>query len=216
MARRMGAMPVHRISTAHLQAAYPFICERGLGAGGVLVGREVLGGAFCYDPFVLYEQGVLTNPNMLVAGQVGRGKSAFVKSYLWRQRLFGRRAWVVDPKGEYGALAAACGVTPLRLGVDRAVRLNPLDASPAEEADPDGLRRRRLALLASLIASALRRPLSPAEQTALELALRAADVNGRVPVLDDVVAGLLQPHAEAAPGCDHPAPSRRRRTRRRA
>ena len=52
---------------------------------------------------------------MVVVGQIGRGKSAFVKTYLWRQAVFGRRAWVVDPKGEYGALARAWGVTPVAL-----------------------------------------------------------------------------------------------------
>ena len=76
----------------------------------MLIGRDLLGGSFVYDPFVLYRDGVVTNPNMVVFGQIGRGKSAFVKSYLWRQAVFGRRAWVVDPKGEYGPLARAWGV----------------------------------------------------------------------------------------------------------
>ena len=35
--------------------------------------------------------GVVTNPNMVVFGQIGRGKSSFVKSYLWRQAVFGRQ-----------------------------------------------------------------------------------------------------------------------------
>ena len=79
----------------------------------MLIGHDLLGGSFVYDPFELYAQGVVTNPNMIVFGQIGRGKSAFVKTYLWRQAVFGRRAWVVDPKGEYGALAAAWGVRPV-------------------------------------------------------------------------------------------------------
>jgi ABC-type lipoprotein release transport system permease subunit len=33
---------------------------------------------------------------------------------------------VLDPKGEYGALAAASGATPLRLGPGLGLRLNPL------------------------------------------------------------------------------------------
>ena len=117
----------HRVSTAHLQAAYPFMSEGGLGGRGVYIGRELLGGAFCYDPWELYGQGTLTNPNMLVAGQVGRGKSSFIKTYLWRQQVFGRHAWIIDPKGEYGPLAEACGVEPVRLGPGLPVRLNPLD-----------------------------------------------------------------------------------------
>ena len=101
--------------------------EAGLGHEGVLIGRDVLGGSFVYDPFALYRNGVVTNPNMVVIGQIGRGKSSFVKSYLWRQAVFGRHAWVVDPKGEYGPLAEACGVVPVALRPGGSVRLNPLD-----------------------------------------------------------------------------------------
>ena len=41
--------PAHRVTTAHLQAAYPFISEGGLGSDGVYIGRDVFGGSFCYD-----------------------------------------------------------------------------------------------------------------------------------------------------------------------
>ncbi len=120
-------VPAHVATTRHLCAAYPLVCEAGLGHEGVLIGRDVLGGSFVYDPFILYRRGVITNPNMLVIGQIGRGKSSFVKTYLWRQAVFGRRAWVVDPKGEYGPLARAWGVEPVALRPGGSVRLNPLD-----------------------------------------------------------------------------------------
>jgi len=192
-----GAAGSHRVSTAHLQAAYPFVTEGGLGGRGVYIGREVLGGAFCFDPWVLYEQGTLTSPNMLVAGQVGRGKSSFVKTYLWRQQVFGRRAWIVDPKGEYGPLAAACGVDPVRLGPGLGVRLNPLDAS--EDAIPEEVARQRLRLLTSLAAASLGRSLQPDEQTACQLALETAgSVHGADLVLPHVVEALLRPEADAA------------------
>ena len=190
----------HRVSTAHLQAAYPFVSEGGLGGQGVYIGREALGGAFCYDPFTLYAKGVLTNPNMLVAGQVGRGKSSFVKTYLWRQQVFGRRAWIVDPKGEYGPLAAAGGVTPIRLGPGQSVRLNPLDTGAGgRDLDAEESARRRVTLLASLAASSLGRPLGPEEQSSLDLAVRAATraTQGQ-PTLPDVVQALLFPDADAA------------------
>ena len=71
---------------------------------------------------------VLTSPNMVVLGEIGRGKSSFVKAFVRRQRVFGRQAWVVDPKGEYGPLACACGAVPLRIGPGSGLRLNPLEA----------------------------------------------------------------------------------------
>src|SRR5580698_2857452 len=169
--------PAHQTTTRNLGAAYPFATEPGLGAGGVLVGRDLVGGGFSYDPFRLYHAGLLTNPNMVVLGQIGRGKSAFVKSYLWRQAAFGRRAWIVDPKGEYGALARAWGVTPLALRPGGSLRLNPLDAPAAEDA-PE---RRRAELLCSLASASLGRVLAPSERTAVELAVdrSSSSVGGR-------------------------------------
>ena len=106
---RMPRVPAHQVTTRNLGAAYPFIAEAGLGRRGVVIGDDLLGGSFVFDPFELYAAGVVSNPNMVVFGQIGRGKSAFVKSFLWRQAVFGRRAWVVDPKGEYGDLARCLG-----------------------------------------------------------------------------------------------------------
>ncbi len=191
------AVAAHQTTTRHLGAAYPFAAEDGLGDEGVFVGRDLFGGAFVYDPFVLYRSGVLSNPNMVVFGQIGRGKSAFVKTYLWRQSVFGRRAWIVDPKGEYGALARAWGIEPLALRPGGALRLNPLDA-PSAEGDPAEVSRRQAELLASVTASTLERPLTPVERTALDLAV--ADASGRAsdPTLPLVVDALLAPSPDAA------------------
>src|SRR5205085_5023588 len=87
----------HRCSTAHLRAAYPFMSAGGMGGEGVYIGADRLGGSFSYDPWALYPDrrrgyaGVITGPNMLVAGQVGRRKSSLVKTYCWRQHVFGRK-----------------------------------------------------------------------------------------------------------------------------
>ena len=75
----------------------------------MVIGDDLLGGSFVFDPFELYAQGLLSNPNMVVFGQIGRGKSAFVKTFLWRQAVFGRRAWVVDPKGVHPCIPPAYG-----------------------------------------------------------------------------------------------------------
>ena len=117
--------PAHRVTTAHLQAAYPFISEGGLGSEGVYIGRDVFGGSFCYDAWSLYGREI-TGPNMLVIGQIGYAKSSLVKTFIWRQMLFGRTAWIIDPKGEYDALAAKCGWSRSGSPVGDP-RLNPLD-----------------------------------------------------------------------------------------
>jgi hypothetical protein len=203
----------HVATTRHLCAAYPLVTEAGLGSDGVLIGRDLLGGSFVYDPFDLYRQGVVTNPNMVVVGQIGRGKSAFLKSYLWRQAVFGRHAWVVDPKGEYGPLAAAWDVVPVALRPGGVVRLNPLDTdwsvkshdAAADDgvedsvASPDG--RRRVALTASLSEACLGRELRPRERAAIDAAVcaatRQAGAGGAAPTLPQVVDALLDPDAGA-------------------
>lgn len=68
-----------RATTDVLAGAYPFLAEAGLGNEGVLVGHDAWSGAaFCFDPWVLYQRGLLTNPNVLLAGVVGRGKALAV------------------------------------------------------------------------------------------------------------------------------------------
>lgn len=188
----MSPPPAHRATTAHLQAVYPFVSAGGLGHQGPLLGRDLLGGSFCFDPWALYERGVITNPNLLIVGQIGRGKSTFVKTFVWRQIAFGRRAWIVDPKGEYGPLAEACGAVLLRLEPGGRLRLNPLDLPGAGD---DG---RRGELVAALIESSWQRTLAPSERTAVDLAVRSSCNGGVSPTLPDVVAALFDPDPHSA------------------
>ncbi len=219
MTARNPRVPAHVATTRHLCAAYPLVSEAGLGHEGVLIGRDVLGGSFVYDPFALYRQGVVTNPNMVVFGQIGRGKSSFVKSYLWRQAVFGRQAWVVDPKGEYGPLAEAWGVTPLALRPGGDIRLNPLDTEAGGvpvsgdgagddpvsggDAGGDGAGRRRVSLTSSLAVACLGRDLLPRERAAVDAAVNSATERAgmhgmEAPTLPQVVEGLLDPSSGAA------------------
>jgi hypothetical protein len=199
---RMPRVPAHQVTTRNLGAAYPFIAEVGLGQRGVVIGDDLLGGSFVFDPFELYAQGVVSNPNMVVFGQIGRGKSAFVKTFLWRQAVFGRRAWVVDPKGEYGDLAAAWGVRPVALRPGGSIRLNPLDAGPEHAGEvvdgPGSTGRRQMELLASLACACLGRNLLPRERAALGLALSETALRTDVPTVPSVVDALLTPTAAAA------------------
>jgi len=195
-------VPAHQVTTRNLGAAYPFIAEAGLGSRGVVIGDDLLGGSFVFDPFELYAQGFVSNPNMVVFGQIGRGKSAFVKTFLWRQAVFGRRAWVVDPKGEYGDLADAWGVRPVALRPGGAIRLNPLDPGPEYAGglmDGEGsTARRQTELLVSLAGACLRRDLMPRERAALGAALQVATERAAVPIVPTVVEALLDPAVEAA------------------
>jgi hypothetical protein len=203
--RRLRLQP-HRATSEVLSAAYPFLAEAGLGSDGVLIGHDSWSGAgFVYDPWVLYNAGVLTNPNGLLAGVIGRGKSTLAKSLATRGIAFGRRVYVPgDPKGEWSAVARAVGGQAIELGGTLATRLNPLDEGPRTPGAGDAQWRietakRRRALLGSLTEAALDRPLIPVEHTAIDAALAATVRAATTPTLPMVVQYLLDP-AGATPG----------------
>ena len=183
--------PSHRCTTRHAQANYPFIAAGGLGGRGVFIGRDSSGGAFCFDPWVLYGNGSLDDPNAIVLGKLGQGKSALVKTLLWRMLLFGRRAFVLDVKREYGPLCDAAGVRPISLAPGGGVRLNPLASRPEEHA--------QLELLRAVAVTALAGPLSQIEAAALREALHTVRRRGRgEPTLPEIAAVLFSPTADMA------------------
>src|SRR5947209_11555807 len=183
--------PGHRCTTRHAQAIYPFLTAGGLGGRGVFVGRDASGGAFCYDPWVLYGEGRLDDPNVIVLGKLGQGKSSLVKTLLWRMLLFGRRAFVLDVKREYGPLCEAVGVKPISLVPGGGVRLNPLASRPEEHA--------QLELLRAITVTALGAPLTQAEAAALREALRTVRARGGAePTLPEIAAVLFAPVSEMA------------------
>jgi type IV secretory pathway VirB4 component len=191
MSLRASERPGHRCTTRHAQAIYPFVTPGGLSGRGVFVGRDSSGGAFCFDPWLLYGEGVLDDPNVIVLGKLGQGKSALVKTLLWRMLLFGRRAFVLDVKREYGPLCAAVGVRPISLVPGGGVRLNPLASRPEEHA--------QLGLLRAVTVTALGGPLSQLEAGALREALRTVRARGAAePTLPEIAAVLFAPSAEMA------------------
>jgi len=208
--RRTLRVPLHRSTTAHLCSLYPFQAERGLGTRGVYLGTNLLtgGGGFAFDAFEAYRAGLVTNPNLLVAGEPGTGKSTFVKTYLARTRSVygaprdarsGRRApgrWlaVADPKGEYLALAARLDLPVVRLYPGGVTRLNPLDAGTvASQEDRDERLRRRTDLVAALLGQVLRRELSPLEDAVLGWAVQSLETAGGAPTLLDLGRLLAHP-----------------------
>jgi hypothetical protein len=184
-------LPAVTVTTRHSPAAYLWQHSQTLPANGVLIGiNELAGGeALRYDPWACYAAGVVTSPNMMVAGQLGRGKSALVKTYLHRQLRAGRQAYILDPKGEYGPLAAATGLTVIRLQPGGQTRLNPLDPAPGA-ISREGAVTSRAGVVIALAGGGLGRELTGEERVGLTAAIRGIPDAG---VLADVVDALLRP-----------------------
>lgn len=202
-AYRKLRLPAHQDTSATLAGAYPFLAEGGLGPDGVFVGQDLYsGGSFVYDPWVLYTRGVITAPNVVLAGIVGSGKSSLAKSLYTRSIGFGRRVYVPgDPKGEHTPVARAVGGHAIVLGHGMPHRLNPLDEGhrPSNVTDTDWetmLAARRRDLIGALAETVLERPLTPLEHTAMDTALRSAVAASDVPVLPHVVDRILTPDPE--------------------
>ncbi|MEU4193604.1 ATP-binding protein [Kribbella sp. NPDC026611] len=147
---------------------------------------------------MLYQSRVITNPNLLLAGVIGSGKSSTAKALITRSIALGHKAYVpCDPKGEWTSVAESVGGSVIKLGPGLSTRLNPLDAGsrPQGVADDDWgriVRSRRRALLGTLAESTLGRALTAVEHTALDLAIdRASRIP--VPTIPDVVEALFSP-----------------------
>lgn len=207
---------VYRAATAQLAGLYPFLYGAGIPAVGPHIGTNLLtGAAFSCHPIAWLRQGLITNPNILITGIPGAGKSAHIKGLSLRLMSYGVKTLVLgDLKNEYEELAHALGVEPVQLGPGLPARLNPLDAGPLGEdlpADPAELderlaeiHRRRLTLLGALLATKLGRPLTPTEEAAISLAIH--EVTGQAdgathlvdPTLPQVWAALRDPTGQMA------------------
>lgn len=130
--------------------------DAGTGLAGESLGEAQHGSSFTLDVFDAYGAGLVSNPNVIVAGSIGAGKSTIVKMQIDRALRRGRRAVVIDPKGEYRELALRYGTAPVALGRDG--WCSPFAEDERESRD----------LLRALFASAQGTPLSSDQHFALD------------------------------------------------
>jgi hypothetical protein len=195
-------LPVHAVTTRHSQSVYPLQVSSGLPSSGCLIGRNALTGApFVFDPWLLYQQGFITDYCMLVIGRKGLGKSALTKSYIARQvAVFGHEAYILDPKGEYADLARHLpGMWHLKLVPGGSTCLNPLDP-PAGSPTRTDVRQSRIKILEALASSGLKRDVNAREANAVAAAITAAEADSDVLLLPSIVELLRHPTAKMAYG----------------
>jgi type IV secretory pathway VirB4 component len=197
---RLARLPLHRGTTAQVSSVYPWQVDDGLGAHGVFLGTTwpARSGWF-YDPFTLYRDGVLDNPNVMIYGEPGSGKSACIKTLLARhvgllgREGVGRQAWIIDPKEEYRPLAEALSMSVVRLRPGGDVRLNPLARVDGSDETPEQTLSRRTRLMTALLSSLHEHPLNREEDAIVGWAMEELTLADRT---DDVtlpdVARLLE------------------------
>lgn len=157
----------HSETTRTLGTVFPLIGSTAPPCREVPIGVSNSGGVFCFDPFELYAGGHLTSPNLFVLGQVGKGKSAFVKCFLNRSAALGRWIFVLDPKGEYGELCRATGAAFVSLRPYGGWKIDPFEPGvPGARLSP----REAKEGVSRLLSALLGRPLTPIERLVLETA----------------------------------------------
>jgi len=141
---RLG--PARTLATEALAACLPIASpdltrlDDGDGVSGVLWGLNTATG----NP-VFWDRWAQQNHNSVVLGASGSGKSFLAKTDLLRELYQGTTVSVIDPEGEYAALAGAVGGTVVALGAPGA-RINPLELPDPTGSAPDTLARRALDL----------------------------------------------------------------------
>ena len=202
--RRRLSVPRHRSTTTNVCAIYPGVVQAPLSPVGPLLGVDLTAGdgPLCWDPFEVYSDGLVTNPNVFVMGEPGFSKSSLIKCWAtWQHCLYGSQRWltITDPKGEYRALAERIGMTVVRLAPGGVTRLNPLDTAHTvcgDEAERE--MAVQATMLYALAATLLARSLQPLERKVLRsiVAILVDRRHRSAPTLLDVVDLLAAPTDE--------------------
>ncbi len=171
----------HWATSADLRSLRLPAHDAGTGLSGRALGTSLQGFDFVFDPFDAYQASLISNPNMIVAGSIGAGKSTLVKMLLDRALQRGRRVVVIDPKGEYGALGASYGANSVALGRDGWCDPFPVDA------------REGLDFLRALLGTAQGAPLSSDQHYVLDELFRSTMSPRPSRVLRSLLE-VLRPH----------------------
>ncbi|TDD37790.1 ATP-binding protein [Saccharopolyspora elongata] len=125
-------MTVYRSTTSDIGGLWPFLVSHGVPVAGARIGYDTLSGSSFYcSPIDWVLRSLVANPNLIVFGEPGQGKSSTVVAFLLRMMLFGVRSLVSgDVKGEYSPVARALGCEPIILGSGMTARVNALDLGP--------------------------------------------------------------------------------------
>lgn len=152
---------------------FPFLGDEIVMPDGLFYGYDTqTQKAVVLDPFKL------ENPNCIILGTSGGGKSYWTKDMIEQYVLDGARVFVLDIENEYRHLCDDLGGLYLDMGIESDSKINVLDPDPH---DPDGLPG-AFESFKGWITACLNRSLEPEEEQALDLAyFRAFAARGITP-----------------------------------
>jgi type IV secretory pathway VirB4 component len=188
----------HIITTKTAACLNPFMVNTKDPQPGLLLGQNLHGGLYKFDPFKLYLANQITSPNAVIIGQIGRGKSAIIKTLILRMKPNSYQVLIVDPKGEYSSLQAAMDATVIALKPNGRHQINPLgQASLWQDVSH---RNTVYDLVHAILQTCLKRELTPIERSIVQTILRLLDdyhnLSTKEPTLKDLINFLFSPSDE--------------------
>ncbi len=116
------------MDTTSLASTFPFTSAVLTQNKGVMYGINQQNGSL-----IIFDRFSLENANEVVLGKSGAGKSYLIKLEIMRQFMLGTEVIVVDPEGEYEALARTLGGEAVSFTSSSPIKINPFDLSQLYE-----------------------------------------------------------------------------------
>lgn len=112
------------MDTTSLASTFPFTSATLTQDKGIMYGINEQNGSL-----IIFDRFSLENANEVVFGKSGAGKSYLIKLEALRQFMFGSEIIIIDPEGEYEALANTLGGEHVSFTPSDPIKINPFDLS---------------------------------------------------------------------------------------
>ncbi|MDO8551448.1 MAG: ATP-binding protein [bacterium] len=157
-------MITRNMDTTSLATTFPFTSSELTDNAGIMYGINEHNGSF-----VIFDRFTLENPNSLILGKAGCGKSYLVKLEALRSLMFGTEVIIIDPEAEYQTLAKSVGGEYIEFGFGSSAKINPFDLAGVYEEGENQLGLKILSLhsLFRIVMGAM----NPSEEAILDRAL---------------------------------------------
>lgn len=135
------------MNTSPLSSIFPFVSSDLSSNDGILYGINQHN-----NSLILFDRFSLENPNSIIFGTSGSGKSYLVKLEALRYLMMGTDVIIIDPENEYRSLAETVGGKFYNISLSSDSHINPFDLPiPGKDERPDDVLRSNLINLIGLL-----------------------------------------------------------------